>query len=318
MEEIVPDFVDPSTDGPLPGKEGKWSLVTEYRVRLAMDARHWEEAERLESVLVGWNRQRAAPILARPPQTWSDAEKNAVRSLAVSLEGPAHIQREQGLAACVDGYKEALALVEKIADTHLAEVYAFNLGHAYKDLAEIRDLAVAEQWYRRSLDLCAKEDRMGQAGTLCQLGSVAREQFLDARKAKRPSEECAGHLSQAEKHYRQALAMLPPNTVSELATVHNQLGNVYDDAGQVDTALRHYRESIRYKEAMQDSFAAGKTRYNVAATLFRARRFGDAREWAQSALRDYEACENAEEKVVMTLKLLELIESALQAPSPPS
>ena len=77
-------------------------------------------------------------------------------------------------------------------------------------------------------------------------------------------------------------------------------------------------ESIRYCEAMQDRFGAGQTRYNAARALTRTDRFVDAREWAQSALRDFQACENAEQYVVKTFKLLELIESDLRATSPPS
>jgi hypothetical protein len=50
--------------------------------------------------------------------------------LAVSLEVRAHIQREQGSAGCVEGYKEALSFDERIADSNLAAACAFNLGHA--------------------------------------------------------------------------------------------------------------------------------------------------------------------------------------------
>ena len=318
VEEIVPDFVDPATDAPLPGREGNWSLVSEYRVRLAMDARDWQVAERLQSAPINWSRQRADAILAKPPRTWSDAEKNAVRTLAVLLEIRAHIQRERGSAACVGGYKEALSLFDQIADAQAAAGCACNVGHAYLKVAETRDLAVAEQWYRRSLDLRAKEDRMGRGQTLVQLGTVNYLRSFDAREANRPPGECAGHLSQAEKHYRQALEMFPPNAVRELATVHNQLGIIYAAAGQADAALRHCREAIRYREAMQDRLGAGQARGNAAIALARAARFGDAREWARSALRDFEACANAEQDVVKTLKLLEEIESALQAPSPQS
>jgi hypothetical protein len=62
---------------------------------------------------------------------------------------------------------------------------------------------------------------------------------------------------------------------------------------------------------MQDCFGAGQTRYNVAVTLFNADRLADAREWARAALRDYESCGNADEKVMLTAKLLERIESHL-------
>lgn len=318
VEEIVPDFVDPATEGPLPGREAEWSLVTGYRVPLARRARRWEEAERLQSVDMDWSRQRVVPILAKPAQAWDAKERNAVRTLAASLHGLSEIQRGRGSAACVRGYEEALALAEQIGDTQAAAVCAFNLGHAYKNLDAIRDLALAEQWYQRSLDLRAKGDRLGRAGCLCQLGNVAWERFRDAREAGSRVGECFGHLKKAEEYYRQALGMFPASAVRELGTTHNQLGNIYDDAGQIDAALHHYRESVRYCEAMQDRFEAGQIRYNVALTLARAGRFVDARDWAKAALRDFQASENADQENVETLKLLEWIESARQASSPPS
>ena len=186
VEEVVPDFVNPATDGPLPGKEEGWSLVTYYRVLLAEDARQWDKAERLQSQRVSWDRQRVTPILAKPPQAWTADEKNDVRTLSSSLHEQSEIQRGQGSAMCVDGYLEALSLAEQIQETQGAATCAFNLGHAYGALLGIRDLALAERWYQRSLDRRAKEDRMGRAGCLGQLGSVAHERFLDARKTGPP------------------------------------------------------------------------------------------------------------------------------------
>jgi len=98
--------------------------------------------------------------------------KNSVRSLGGSLQDRAHIQRDEGSAACVEGYKEALSLVEQIGDAQAAAACAFNLGRAHADLADIRDLCTAEHWYRRSIELRAKEDRMGQARCFGQLGQA--------------------------------------------------------------------------------------------------------------------------------------------------
>lgn len=159
---------------------------------------------------------------------------------------------------------------------------------------------------------------MGRARCLAQLGSVAQQRFVDARKTSRPSEEYVGHLLNAEQYYLQALELYSANAVSALEIVHSQLGTIYSAAGRIHTALRHYRESIRYCEAMQDRFGAGQTRENAALALGGAGRFADAREWAQSALRDYQACENADREVVKTLKLLELIEPGLRSTPPPS
>jgi hypothetical protein len=165
VEELMPDFVDPETDGPLPGREENWSLVTQYRVLLAEEARAWEEAERLQGLQVEWTRGRSAPALALPADRLDDQQRNATQSLAVSAAQLGQIQREQGDAACVTSY------------------------------------------------------------------------------------------------------------VDNLAVVHSQLGNAYGEAGNVDQALTHYRESIRYKESAGNVYAAAQTRHNVAVVLARARHF---------------------------------------------
>jgi tetratricopeptide (TPR) repeat protein len=240
-----------------------------------------------------------------------------MRSLSISLLALAQIQRQQSSAACVDGFKEALSLVEQIGDSQAAAGCAFNLGRAYEELAGIRDLALAEQYCRRGFDLTAKEDRMGRAVCLNQLGTVEYARFREAKDANRSSEECFSYLWSAEKYHRQALEMLPGYAAQDLAVTHNQLGSIYEDKGEIEGALRHFGESIRYKESLQDRCGAGQTRYNAALALAKARRFADARDWAQSALRDFEAANSADHYVVKTLKLLELIESARRAKSQP-
>jgi hypothetical protein len=112
VAEVMPDFVDPETDGPLPGREEDWCLVTGYRVRLAWEERHWDEAKRLQQVCVAWDRQRAAATLGdleqvRPRAALDDAGRNAIRTLAVSLHELGQIHREQGHSDCVAAYQES-------------------------------------------------------------------------------------------------------------------------------------------------------------------------------------------------------------------
>jgi tetratricopeptide (TPR) repeat protein len=315
--EIVPDFVDPVTEGPLPAREDQWSLVTEYRVRLAMDSRRWNDAERLQKMHVEWNRQRAAGTLSGSPDTWDAAEKNRVRTFAASLHQLSQIQREIGLARCVDGYQEALALAERIGDAQAAAICAFNLGQAFSELELIRDLSLAEKWCRRSLDLHAQEDRIGRAKCLSQLGSLAYRRFLAAREAQR-QDDCVAQLTQAARNYEQALTLLPADAVGDLDVTHNQLGILYHETGQMDAALSHFQESVRYSEIQGDRIGAGQTRANVARALALEGRFADAREWARCALRDFEACENADQEVVETLEQLKAIESHLPKTEQPS
>jgi hypothetical protein len=130
VEEIVPDFVDPATDGPLPGREEEWSLVTQYRVLLAEEVRQWAEAERLQRANVEWQRQRAAPALDVSPEALDDAGRIAIRSLAVSLEHLGSILREQKKPECVDLYEEAIPLCQRIDDRPEEAILAFNPGTA--------------------------------------------------------------------------------------------------------------------------------------------------------------------------------------------
>lgn len=194
VNEIVPDFIDPATDGPRAGREDEWSLVTEYRVQLAMQARQWAEAERLQRVRVEWNRQRAASALAAPPNALDDAQRHVIRTLAVSVEQLGHIQREQGKRECVTAYEEAANLLQRIGNKPEA-IVAFNLGCAYMDIPALRDLAQAERWYRRALELFDERDHNGRALALGQLGLVACERFQEARAANKPEEELLQHLN---------------------------------------------------------------------------------------------------------------------------
>jgi hypothetical protein len=64
VEKIIPLFVDPETDGPIPGRENSWSLVTEYRVKLAIRSQQWDEALSLQKKRVEWHREKVRPALS--------------------------------------------------------------------------------------------------------------------------------------------------------------------------------------------------------------------------------------------------------------
>jgi tetratricopeptide (TPR) repeat protein len=287
VDEIVPDLVDPATDGPLPGCEEQWSLVTQHRVLLAQEARQWAEAEQLQRVCADWDRRNATSALAAPPGKLDGAQRNAIRTLAVSLEQLAIIQREQGKPECVMPSEEAISLYHRIGDQATEAISAFNLGHAYKNIPALRDLDKAERWYRRSLELRDERDRQSRAHCVGQLGLVAYERFQEARAANQPTSQLANLLNSAAQFYHQALDLLPPNAVDDLAVTHNMLGCIYGDASDLDRALHHYREAIRYAEAANNLYEAARYRFNVAIDLANAGRFEDALDYAQAALRNY-------------------------------
>ncbi len=128
----------------------------------------------------------------------------------------------------------------------------------------LRDLAQAEHWYRRSLELRSESDPLGCGKCHAHLGIVSYERFRAARATKQPKAELLSHLNAAVEFCHQALDLLPENAVDDLAVLHNMLGSIYGDVGDLDRALTHYRESIRYKEAADNTYGAGITRFNVA------------------------------------------------------
>jgi tetratricopeptide (TPR) repeat protein len=313
VDEIVPDFVDRATDGPLPGREEEWDFITYYRVDLLFKARQWAKAERLQLAHLSWNRKRAAPLLASPLEMLDNTALNTIRSLAVSVEVLGHIQRQQRSPDCVAAYEEAANLFRHIGDRPAEAIVAFNLGHVYKTLPTRRDLGQAEHWYRRSLELTDRRDRQQQARCLRELGAVAFERFIEARTAQRSVEELAGHIATAANFTYQGLDLLPPDAVSDLAVMHGQLGTIYRNAGDQDRALSHHREALRYEEFQGDGYAAAQTRFNIALVLADTGRLADALAYAQAALRNYQTYgDRAAAAIQQTQGLIAAIEQAMR------
>lgn len=312
VEDIVPEFVDPVTDGPLSDREAAWTLVTGYRVYLAEETQEWGEVERLRRLLLERHRQKAAPALRCEPERLDKAQRHAIRNLAVSLQGLGHAQRERQKRECVAAYEEALALCERIDERAIGGACAFNLGHAYRTIAPIRDLRRAEHWYRASSESFKGRDTQNYAICLGELGNIALERFKDAERGNAGQQELVCHLNAALQLHKQKLEMLPPDMLRERATAYNQLGTIYAEVGDIDRALSHWRESIRLDETQGDLYSAGKTRQNVAIALARSGRLADAREYALAALRNYETYgAGATDKVQKTQQLLARIEQAI-------
>jgi tetratricopeptide (TPR) repeat protein len=278
VEEIVPDFVDPTTNGSLPGMEEQWGEVTLYRVRLAREARQWRKAELLQDLGTKWYRRRAA----------EDLDRGRLRSLALSLKELGQIQCEQGRPECREAFDESFRLALRIDDSSLAGAVALYLGNAYKNLAALLDLDESERWYRKSLDLHPEPDRQSRAVSLGQLGHLSVKRFEEARGTQRSETECRQLLEGAQGLYLGALEMTPPDAVHLLAGLHNALGGVCGLLGDPDSAMYHLLKSIRYAQSAGDLYSAAQTQYNVALALMRAGRLPDAREYALAALRNYQ------------------------------
>ena len=153
---------------------------------------------------------------------------------------------------------------------------------------------------------------MGRAKCHGQLGHVVRERFKEARSAGKPEMELERHLNYALQGYHKALELLPTSAVNDLAVVHNALGGVYGEAGDLDRALLHCREAVHYVEGSGDLYHAAMARRNMAQALAGAGRFDDALEYAHAALRDYETYgDRAQKEIQETYQLIAELESGL-------
>jgi tetratricopeptide (TPR) repeat protein len=311
VEAVTPDFVDPDTDQPLPGREDDWNVVTDYRVHLAREERDLDRAARLQRLLVNWCREYTREALATAAEQRNDRQRNPVRNLAASIHELGEIQRENNDPACAESYREAFGLGETIGNTAGQATCAFNLGIAYTDIGALRDFDAAEQWLKRSFDLRPPGDGRGRGASLAQLGKVAIFRFDDASKGGQPDEERLRLLNDAARYYGESLELFPPTAIVEHGVTHNQLGGIFLRAGDIDRAQQHYRQSIRYKEQAGDIFGAGRTRRNVALALAHAARFDDARAYAKAALANFQNFDGrAAEEIQDTEQLLAAIDQA--------
>jgi len=305
VEEIVPDFVETNINKPLAGREEYWSLVTEYRVELATKNRQWAEAERLQQLRVEWERQCAASFLDKP---LTDDGRYLIQTLAATIEQLGHIQRECQQKDCVKSYEESLTLLEKIGVQAGMASCALNIGRAYTEISTIRNLEQAAHWYQRSLELASEGDQLWRGKCLLNLGIIAYERFDEALTTHQSEQILSQHVNKAVKYYQEALKSLPKNAVDDLARTHNMSGLVYSHVGNLEQALYHYREAIRYFEMAGDIYSAGKSRFGVALALLVDANRPDALEYARAALLNFQSFpQGAEAEIQKTEGVIEEI-----------
>ncbi|MDQ3704646.1 MAG: CHAT domain-containing protein [Chloroflexota bacterium] len=288
VDEIVPDFVDPTTGGPLAGREKDWNFFSMYHVGVAVDSRQWAEAERLQGINVEWNRKLATPLLEMPPGVLDATQRNTIRTLAASLIQLGIVLLHQGKSECVHALEEGYNLEIHIDDHAGAGVAAHNLSRAYKDVPGIRDLDQAELWSNRSLQLHDERDTYSRGASYGSLGIINYERFVEARKARRPNEELLLYLNVALQYNMQTLAVLPPWAIEGIAVAHNGLGNIYEAVNDLNKALMHWREAIQYKEASGNIYDVANIQENVTVALARRGRFEEALVYGQAMLRNFQ------------------------------
>jgi tetratricopeptide (TPR) repeat protein len=170
---------------------------------------------------------------------------------------------EQGNGDCVKQYEEALQHYRRIRDIPGEAAVHFNLGHAYLSLAQVRDLAVAEASYRRSLALYDPNDTSGRLRCIAQIGMVCLERFREGRAKGEPAETLKRYWVMAEQCCQDALS-LSPLAFTDIQSIYGQLANLYLEIGQLELAREHYEKILQICQHTGDRYVAGQTRFNMA------------------------------------------------------
>ena len=286
VENIAADFTAVSEDSPAPGREDQWSLLTQYRVHLAMEEEQLTEAMRLQTLCVEWDRKQAAPYLNTDSEKMDFPARNAMRNLAVSIAQMGQIQCRLGAPQCIQPLEEAYQLSMKIADSAEAAVCAFHLGGAFFEIPALQDLETAIGWYSKSLELTGEKNPEGRANCLRQLGLITFEQFQQEKSD--PEKASVDLLQTALHYYKEALELTPAQAIEDRAIVHNQIGIIFTMAGDLESALPHWHESVRLNEARGDFFSAGESRRNIAVGLAQFGRISESLDHARAALENFQ------------------------------
>jgi len=288
VDEILPDYIDTSTCQPRSGHESDWGYVAEWRVLLDIKAMKWEEAERLQLAILTWARERAVEALKLDTEKIDASARDVLHSLAVSLTTLGNIQLQQRKSDCAHTFEEALSLMHRIGNKSSEATVCQNLGVAYMDVSNLRNLVTAEGWFNRGIGLLGKHDRLGRGIFLTSLGNVEYERFREARDSGYAKPVLIQHLNRALAFHEEALTTLPNDALPDLAASHNQLGLLYSDGCEHQKALSHFQEVIKYREMQKDYYGAAGTRVNIANTLARIGRYANALEYARAALANFQ------------------------------
>ncbi|MGO8674282.1 MAG: tetratricopeptide repeat protein [Limisphaerales bacterium] len=151
-----------------------------------------------------------------------------------------------------------LAEAQAVAEEHLRwarerglpleeSIALFNMGSV---VAERRDSAAAEGWYRKALAIKEKQgDEHGAASSYHQLGILAQEQR---------------DFAAAEAWYRKALEIEEKQgDEHSAAKTYHQLGRIAEEQGDFAAAEAWYRKSLEIEEKQGDEHGAAKTYHQL-------------------------------------------------------
>jgi tetratricopeptide (TPR) repeat protein len=307
VSETAPSLCDPDTDLPISEDlEGGWLVVIELLQRAARRRLDGQEAERLMRLSLEVSSRRAAAAQEIDPAKRTDVEHNHVRSLAVDLMNLGMILYEQRRRDCVPYFEQALGLCIENGDPMGAARCAANLANAYMGIRGIKDTAEAERLLVQATELY--EGNPGRQG-LCasQLAQVFLQRIEEAE-PDTPIDELNRLLNEGIWWVNLAFERISPDSIRELAGTNQVAGRLIALTGNLDVALRHFNDGIKFDEQIGDPWGAASTRFFVALTLMGYGRLADAALYAERALQGWQELNQVAQATQATALLADIRE----------
>ena len=312
VEDLAVDCVDPRTRGPLHGRDEYWRAVIEQRIRLAIRQGSYTWALELQKVAATWDRDQVAGAMDLPFEELDIRQRNALMNLAESLNRLGQIARFD-TSPLHHAEEEAIEICEQLGEDIKAADWSHDLALNYTEAPAIRDLSRAEKWLRRGLEYLP-DQHPSKARFLAALGQVSWERFRSARQSERPETELVRHLADSRQYYQRAIEHDSSSDYENLARHNLQYGHASYSMGDIDRAVPHYREAIRYDQLRKNTFGAAKTRFNLAIALRDVGRLGESRKYAVAAFGELQRIDGpiSEDLFERARKLVMNIEARLE------
>lgn len=212
----------------------------------------------------------ALGLLVEAQQQFEALGERGERMASVVLAEQADRLRDLGrLDKAAETYTENINRAEKLEDYRQVAVGKGQLATVHM-LQEKYDEAVAGYQAARTIFEQLNEPKM-VATAWHQIGRVHHE---------------AGNYDEAETAYRQSLEIKTrTNNLAGQASSLNQLGTLYADSlNRLEEAVAFYRQAADIAVELQDLLKEGLRRNNIANTLYKLKRYGEARTEIQRAI----------------------------------
>lgn len=307
LDETAQGILDLPGDGPLPGREDEWHSVTQWRVRLAFARGEYDEAARLQALLV--DRVAAAAEESADAGRADDEARGLYESAAVALSELGQAQAEQRLPEGLETLERALHFAELSRASFVEAMVAHNLAAKTLELTNLEHADRCHELLHHALALFGDENPMARGRCYGELGFIAMRRGEIAEDAT----EARAQMREAIEHYERALELTPPEAKESLAYKYMNLGTVYAMVGARAEARASFDAAIKAAEEASQVRIAGYARIKIAALLMEGGDPDGASRFARRALDDLETVGPSADRVREAA--LQMIEAAARAHS---